>query len=74
MEMAFVLLTAEIGFEEDLLEDLNDIPEVKEAFRLHGVYDIILKVEADTREDLTELLRKIRHIEKVRSTLRMIVI
>jgi DNA-binding Lrp family transcriptional regulator len=74
MEMAFVLLTSETGFERDVLEDLKDISEVKEAFRLYGVYDIIFQVEADTRADLTGLVREIRQMEKVRSTLTMIVI
>jgi DNA-binding Lrp family transcriptional regulator len=74
MEMAFVLLTSETGFERDVLEDLKDITEVKEAFRLYGVYDIILRVEVDTREDVKELVREIRQMEKVRSTLTMIVI
>lgn len=74
MEMAFVLLNAEIGFDKDVLEVLKDIPEVKEAFMVHGVYDIILKVEADTRGELKELINKISNAEKVRSTLMMIVI
>jgi DNA-binding Lrp family transcriptional regulator len=74
MEMAFVLLTSETGFERDVLEDLKGISEVKEALRLYGVYDIILQVEVDTREDLKELVREIKQMEKVRSTFTMIVI
>ena len=74
MEMAFVLLTTETDFEKDVLKILKDISEVKEAFRLFGVYDIILKVEAETRDALKELVRKMSHIEKVQSTLTMIVI
>ncbi len=74
MEMAFVLLNSEIGFEIDVLEDLKSIPNVREAFMLYGVYDIIIQVEADTLEDLKELVREIRQMEKVRSTLTMIVV
>ena len=66
MEMAFVLLNSEIGFEKDVLEDLKDIPEVREAFRLYSVYDIIIQVEADTVGDLKELIMEIRQMEKVR--------
>ncbi len=73
-ETAFVLLTIELGFEEDVLKALKGIPEVKETFRLHGVYDIILRVEADTREDLKGVVGKIRQMGKVQSTLTMIVI
>ncbi len=74
MEKAFVLLTTEIGFEEDVLKALKDIPEVKETFSVYGVYDTILKVEADTRDDLKGIVRKIRQMGKVQSTLTMIVI
>ncbi len=74
METAFVLVTVEIGFDEDVLKSLKGIPEVKESFRVHGVYDIILRVEADTREEVKALIREIRQMEKVQSTLTMIVI
>jgi len=74
MAMAFVLLNSEIGFEKDVLEDLKNIPDVREAFMLYGVYDIIILLEADTLEDLKELIMEIKQMEKVRSTLSMIVI
>ena len=41
MAMAFVLLNSEIGFERDVLEVLKDIPGVREAFMVYGVYDIM---------------------------------
>ena len=74
METAFVLLTSELGFERDVRQLLQAIPEVKEAFRVYGVYDIIFRVESDTREDLKKVIGKIRQMEKVRSTLTMIVV
>ena len=74
METAFVLLTSELDFEREVLKALKSIPEVKETFRLYGVYNIIFRIEVDTREDLKEAVRKIRHMEKVLSTLTMIVI
>ncbi len=74
METAFILLTSELGFEREILEFLETIPEVKEAFRLYGVYDIIFRVEADTREDIKASVRKIKQMKKVRSTLTMVVI
>jgi len=74
MTMAYVLLNSEIGFERDLMKALKDIPRVREAFRICGVYDIILKVETDTMGELKDLIKEIRQMEKVRSTLMMIVI
>jgi len=74
MAMAYVLLNSELGFERDVLKVLKDIPEVREAFIVYGVYDIIIRVEADTVGDLNDLIEELRHMEKVRSTLTMIVI
>ena len=73
MAMAFILLISTIGFENDALEVLKDIPGVSETFVVHGVYDIILKVEADTMGELRELINKIKNEEKVRSAISMIV-
>ena len=74
MAMAFILLISTLGFANDALEVLKDIPGVRETFKVHGVYDVILKVEADTMGELKELIDKIRIAEKVRSAISMIVI
>jgi len=74
MAMAFVLLISVLGFEDDILKVLKAIPGVREAFKIYGVYDIILKVEADTMDKIKEMIIKIRTMEKVRSTISMIVI
>lgn len=71
---AFVLINAEIGSEDELLKELKKVPNVKEAHTVYGVYDIVVKVEAETMEKLKELVTwKVRRLDKVRSTLTMIV-
>ncbi len=72
--MAYILLISVIGSEDDILEALKDIPEVKESFQVNGLYDIILKVEADTLDKIKETKNKIITMEKVRSTISMTVI
>ena len=56
MATAFVLINAEIGSEGDVLKDLTAIPEVKEAYMVYGVYDIIARVETDTMQDLKDTI------------------
>lgn len=71
---AYILLNVEIDSEEKIMDELKAIPEVKEAHQLYGVYDIIARVESDTMLNLKNAISsKIRQIEKVRSTLTMIV-
>jgi DNA-binding Lrp family transcriptional regulator len=75
MPKAFVLINTEIGSEADVLKDLKKIDGVEEAFSVYGVYDIIAKVTADTMDKLKEIVTwRIRRLDKVRSTLTMIII
>jgi DNA-binding Lrp family transcriptional regulator len=75
MPMAFVLINADLGAEENLLKNLKDIPNVREVYVVYGVYDIVARVEADTMDKVKETITwKIRRLDKVRSTLTMIVV
>jgi DNA-binding Lrp family transcriptional regulator len=75
MPMAFVLINADLGAEEELVRELKGIEHVKEVYVVYGVYDIVAKIEADTMEKVKETITwKIRRLEKVRSTLTMIVV
>ncbi|MEM3436987.1 MAG: Lrp/AsnC ligand binding domain-containing protein [Nitrososphaerales archaeon] len=75
MPTAFVLINVELGAEEELVKELKKIENVKEVYVVYGVYDIIAKIEADTMEKLKETVTwKIRRLDKVRSTLTMIVV
>ena len=75
MSMAFVLVNADLGAEEHLVKDLKKIENVTEVYLVYGVYDLIAKVEADSMDKVKETITwKIRRLDKVRSTLTMIVI
>ncbi len=75
MAEAFVLVNTEIGSEEEVLATLKSIDAVKEAYMVYGVYDIVLKVGSDTMDILKNtILTKIRQMDRVRSTLTMIVV
>ncbi|MCK5343768.1 AsnC family transcriptional regulator [Candidatus Heimdallarchaeota archaeon B3_Heim] len=75
MPAAFVLVNAEIGSEDDVLEELKSTRGVVGAWIVYGVYDIVAKIEADTMEKLKEVITtNIRGLENVRSTLTMIVV
>lgn len=75
MPAAFVLINAEIGSEDEVLKDLRTMEQVKEAYVVYGVYDIVAKVESETMDKLKEIVTwKVRRLNKVRSTLTMIVV
>jgi DNA-binding Lrp family transcriptional regulator len=75
MPMAFVLINAEIGSEEEVLKELNKVEGVVEAFVVYGVYDVVTKIRADTMDKLKDIVTwHVRRLNKVRSTLTMIVV
>ena len=72
--IAFVLINTDIGSENEVLKTLKKVPGVKEAYSVYGVYDIVAKIQADTMDKLKEMVTwHIRRLDKVRSTLTMIV-
>jgi DNA-binding Lrp family transcriptional regulator len=72
---AFVLINVEIGAEAEVLGDLRPISEVREAHLVYGVYDIIAIVETPTMQELKDTISfKVRGLDKVHSTLTMIVV
>lgn len=73
MPKAFVLINVESGAEEEVIIELKKIPGVEEAYYSYGVYDIITKINADSMEELKDMVtKKIRALSKVRSTLTLI--
>ena len=74
MTVAFVLINSELGFEEEIVSELNKIEGVREVYQVYGVYDIIVKIEGETMEKVKDIVTwKIRRLDRVRSTLTMIV-
>jgi len=72
---AFVLINTEIGAEEEVLKQIRNLEEVKEAYIVYGIYDLFVEVEAENLEKLKDIISsKIRRLAKVKSTITMIVV
>jgi len=73
MPRAYVLFNVESGSEDNVLKQLSNLNNVEEAYVSYGVYDLVIRVKADTMEELKEsVTHKIRTIKQVRSTLTLI--
>jgi DNA-binding Lrp family transcriptional regulator len=74
MSKAIVLINAEIGKENEILQELCKLAEVERALLVYGVYDLVANLQADTMEKLEDVITlKIRRIPGIRSTLTLIV-
>lgn len=70
MEKAYILIGCELGAENEIVEKLKRMDRVKDARVVYGDYDIVVEAEANTDMQLDNLItKKIRKVEKVRSTM-----
>ncbi len=69
MVIAYVLISCDSGYDEQIIEELKHISDVKEIHGTFGAYDILAKVEYDQITTLREtIMGKIRKIDRIRST------
>ena len=70
MVTAYVLINCDLGTEEDVIDALKNVEDVKEIHGTFGAYDIIAKVDNSEMDALRETITwKIRKIDRIRSTL-----
>ncbi len=75
MVTAYVLINCDLGYEEQIIEELKHLSDVKEVHGTFGAYDILAKVESDQTNTLKETITwKIRKLDRVRSTLSLMAI
>jgi DNA-binding Lrp family transcriptional regulator len=69
------LIDCDFPFSENIIEELKKISEIEEFYRVQSIYDIIAKVNADSEDQLNEIvMRKVREIEGIKNTLTMIIV
>ena len=67
--IALVLLSTEPGREQQVVNELNKMPEVSEAMVLFGEYDVYCKIMVEDFSQLSSLiLKNIRTLEGVVET------
>jgi DNA-binding Lrp family transcriptional regulator len=72
---AFVFITAQCNECQEAFEDIRKLDSVDEVYLARGAYDIIAKVSGESLEFLREeVLRQIRNISSIKSTLTLTVI
>jgi DNA-binding Lrp family transcriptional regulator len=73
MPRAFILVNVDPGAEEQTLKQLKSLEGVEDSYVTYGVYDLIVRVKANTMDELKDIVtHKIRTSKKVRSTLTLI--
>ncbi len=72
---AYIFVHTDTGRAVEVMLEAKKINKVKEAHVITGVYDVIIKVEAESIEDLENIvIKKIQGIKGVRGTVTALVI
>ncbi|MEW6044312.1 MAG: Lrp/AsnC ligand binding domain-containing protein [Thermoproteota archaeon] len=80
MPIAFILLNSDLGSDQEIITKIKEILAVEKGLKyevqgVYGIYDIVVKIESENADHLRSVItNKIRKIEKVQSTLTMMVI
>ncbi len=70
MEIAYVLINCDLGFEAEIIDEIKQLEAVKEVQGIFGAYDILVKLESANLENLRVIItRKLRKLNRVKSTL-----
>ena len=69
---AFVLINCTLGSEAKVMDQMQDLEYVIKAYRVYGVYDLIVKVDATDKEDLQRKVLLIRRLNDIKSTLTLL--
>jgi DNA-binding Lrp family transcriptional regulator len=72
---AIVFLNCEVGSTKEIVKEINRISGVDEVKEVIGTYDIIMKISADSVDELKETItKKIKEKDKVFSTMTLIMV
>lgn len=81
MPTTYILLNSDLGSDVEIIKQIKEILDKEgksvqyEIQGVYGVYDIIVKITSDSMDHLRNIItNKIRKIDKVYSTLTMMVI
>jgi len=75
MTTAYVLISCDLGFDVEIIDEIKQLEDVKEVHGVFGTYDILVKLESANVENLRDTITwKIRKLNRVRSTLTLMTI
>ena len=73
MPSAFVMISCNFGSTKDVTSELLDIDGVEQVLQVTGIYDVIVRITVQNKDDLDRLLLRVRRMGEIQSTLTLII-
>ena len=74
MNKGFILLNCDLGAEEYIVDQLNQMTIIDNAYLTFGAYDVIAEIETEDQEEFEKVVATIRKLSRVVSTMTLNVI
>jgi DNA-binding Lrp family transcriptional regulator len=75
MPTAYIFVNCTVGAEENIINEVEKLADVKVVRGTYGVHDIFVKVKSDNTETLNHtIMSKIRRVPGITSTVTLVVI
>ena len=74
MYRGFILLNCDLGAEEQIIDELNQMEHVVSAYVTFGAYDVISEIYTNNQDEFEETIAEIRKLSRVLSTMTLNVI
>ncbi|MFZ0512919.1 MAG: Lrp/AsnC ligand binding domain-containing protein [Candidatus Nitrosopolaris sp.] len=75
MPTAYVLINCDLNHKNEVINELQQLPGIFEAAVLHGAYDILVRLNLESVEELKETIKlRLKKIPDIKSTVTLIAI
>ncbi len=74
MHKGFILLNCDLGAEEYVADELNQMQNISNAYLTFGAYDVIAEIQTKNQDDFEKAIATIRKLSRVVSTMTLNVI
>ena len=73
MPSAFVMISCNFGSTKEVASVLHDIDGVEQVLIVTGIYDVIVRINVQNKEDLDRLLLHVRRMDEIQSTMTLVI-
>lgn len=75
MPTAYVLINCDISHKTEVIKELSQLPGILEVAEVHGAYDILVKLNQGSVDELKETIKwHLKKIPDIKSTVTLIAI
>jgi uncharacterized protein with GYD domain len=74
MHKGFILLNCDLGAEEYIVDELNQMQDISNAYLTFGAYDVVAEIQTKNQEEFEKAIATIRKLSRVVSTMTLNVI